>query len=385
MELTELLRQRGQQAKQMIQVECGGLGVLPVQALPLRECAALANGPDGDRALLYAACRQLQTAGEQLRRERRLFRPDEIMQLVSDEEARVGAEAVRRLSGLDACGSQTEQTSDGAAREERGSVPAPRSASDPEPVLSSRGGDQTGTVSLPDQAETYSPKDQKEGEQPGEIQPPVAQNPQLPEGAATVRPGREAEEVQLWSVRDVEKPAGETRQDPEWESKTGESPHEAGEENESTAARSGGAAGLEIQADAGGSVPAYEAALPDHQKKQERPNEPGGIPAATRLRSTAEDRPDAGNSKGPSVSPEGPQPQAAKPVVLALEEKPAHAEQLRSGRDRYEIQPELRRPLSAPETQWEAHDRPLPPVTEDLAREVARVIAEGLRRAAGAR
>lgn len=377
MELTELLRQRGQQAKQMIQVECGGLGVLPVQALPLRECAALANGPDGDRALLYAACRQLQTAGEQLRRERRLFRPDEIMQLVSDEEARVGAEAVRRLSGLDACGGQTEQTSDGAAREERGSVPAPRSASDPEPLLSSRGVDQTVTVSLPDQAETHSPKGQKEGEQPGEIQTPVAQNPQPPEGAATVRPGREAEEGQLWPVQNVEKPDGEMRQDLEWGLKTGEIPRKTGEENESAAIRSGREAGLEIQADAGRGAPTYE--------KQERRNEPGGIPAATRVRSAAEDWPDAGGSKDLSVSLTGAQPQAAKPAVLALEEKPAYAEQLRSGRDRYEIQPELRRPLSAPETQLEVHDRPLPPVTEDLAREVARVIVEGLRRAAGAR
>ena len=99
MDLTGRLRQRSEQSKAVAQVDCGDLGVLTVQGLPLRECEALAAGPDGDRALFYAACRQLQSAGEQLRREGRLFRPDEIMQLVSDEEARTGAQAVGRLSG----------------------------------------------------------------------------------------------------------------------------------------------------------------------------------------------------------------------------------------------------------------------------------------------
>ena len=69
MELTERLRLRSQQVKQTAQVDCLGLGVLTVQALPIRECQALSGGPDGDRALLYAACRQLQTAVEDLRRE----------------------------------------------------------------------------------------------------------------------------------------------------------------------------------------------------------------------------------------------------------------------------------------------------------------------------
>ena len=69
MDLTGRLRQRSEQSKAVAQVDCGDLGVLTVQGLPLRECEALAAGPDGDRALFYAACRQLQSAGEQLRRE----------------------------------------------------------------------------------------------------------------------------------------------------------------------------------------------------------------------------------------------------------------------------------------------------------------------------
>ncbi len=99
MELLEVLRRRSQAVQATAQVDCGALGTLTAQALPLREYAALAAGTDSDRAVLYAACRQLQAAGEQLRREGRLFRPDEIMQFVSDEEAAAGARAVRALSG----------------------------------------------------------------------------------------------------------------------------------------------------------------------------------------------------------------------------------------------------------------------------------------------
>lgn len=101
MELLELLRQRSQALNQSVQVDCGTLGMLTAQALSLRECRALSAGADGDRAVLYAACRELQSAGELLRREGRVFRPDEIMQLVTDEEAAAGARAVRTLSGMD--------------------------------------------------------------------------------------------------------------------------------------------------------------------------------------------------------------------------------------------------------------------------------------------
>lgn len=55
------------------------------------------------RALLYAACRDLQTAGETLRRRGRLFTPAEVTAYVSDEEAaaaaRTGPGAQRRDDG----------------------------------------------------------------------------------------------------------------------------------------------------------------------------------------------------------------------------------------------------------------------------------------------
>ena len=82
---------------------CGLLGTVTVEALPPRECAALGMR-DGGRALLYAACRDLQTAGETLRREGRLFTPAEVTAYVSDEEAAAAARTVLALSGVTADG-----------------------------------------------------------------------------------------------------------------------------------------------------------------------------------------------------------------------------------------------------------------------------------------
>ena len=101
MELTDLLRARAQRKDQTAQVVCGALGELTLHALPLGEAQQLAQGPDGPRALLYAACPQLQQAGESLRREGRLFRPSEIMGWVTQREAVTGAAAVCRLSGVE--------------------------------------------------------------------------------------------------------------------------------------------------------------------------------------------------------------------------------------------------------------------------------------------
>ena len=82
---------------------CGLLGTVTVEALPPRECAALGMR-DGGRALFYAACRDLQTAGETLRREGRLFTPAEVTAYVSDEEAAAAARTVLALSGVTADG-----------------------------------------------------------------------------------------------------------------------------------------------------------------------------------------------------------------------------------------------------------------------------------------
>ena len=99
MALADVLRQRVSRRGRTAQVECGELGTVTVEALPPRECSALGMA-DGGRVLLYAACRELQAAGEALRRERRLFTPDEVTQYVSDGEARTAARTVLALSGV---------------------------------------------------------------------------------------------------------------------------------------------------------------------------------------------------------------------------------------------------------------------------------------------
>ena len=99
MALSDTLRERVSRRGRTAQVDCGALGTLTVEALSPRECAALGTA-DGGRAILYAACRELQAAGETLRRERRLYTPDEITQYLSDSEAAAAARVVLELSGV---------------------------------------------------------------------------------------------------------------------------------------------------------------------------------------------------------------------------------------------------------------------------------------------
>lgn len=106
MALADVLRERVSRRGRTAEVACGLLGTVTVEALPPRECAALGLR-DGGRALLYAACRDLQTAGETLRREGRLFTPAEVTAYVSDEEAAAAARTVLALSGVTADGSGT--------------------------------------------------------------------------------------------------------------------------------------------------------------------------------------------------------------------------------------------------------------------------------------
>lgn len=103
MALADVLRERVSRRGRTAEVACGLLGTVTVEALPSRECAALGLR-DGGRALLYAACRDLQTAGETLRREGRLFTPAEVTAYVSDEEAAAAARTVLALSGVTADG-----------------------------------------------------------------------------------------------------------------------------------------------------------------------------------------------------------------------------------------------------------------------------------------
>ena len=99
MALADVRRERVSRRGRTAEVACGLLGTVTVEALPPRECAALGLR-DGGRALFYAACRDLQTAGETLRREGRLFTPAEVTAYVSDEEAAAAARTVLALSGV---------------------------------------------------------------------------------------------------------------------------------------------------------------------------------------------------------------------------------------------------------------------------------------------
>ena len=103
MALADVLRETRSRRGRTAEVACGLLGTVTVEALPPRECAALGLR-DGGRALFYAACRDLQTAGETLRREGRLFTPAEVTAYVSDEEAAAAARTVLALSGVTADG-----------------------------------------------------------------------------------------------------------------------------------------------------------------------------------------------------------------------------------------------------------------------------------------
>ena len=93
-------------------VEAGTLGTVTVEALPVRELERLMRGADGDRAVFYAACRELQGAGAALLRAGKVYRPDQVMALVSDAEAAKAAEAVCALSGWTGMDGGTAQRTD---------------------------------------------------------------------------------------------------------------------------------------------------------------------------------------------------------------------------------------------------------------------------------
>lgn len=99
MGLAETLAARVQGQGRTAQADCGDLGSVTVESLPLRELESLLRGEDGRRAVFYAACRELQQAGEAMRQAGQIFTPDQIMQFVSDAEADAAAETVLALSG----------------------------------------------------------------------------------------------------------------------------------------------------------------------------------------------------------------------------------------------------------------------------------------------
>ncbi|MBE6963494.1 MAG: hypothetical protein E7443_02695 [Ruminococcaceae bacterium] len=118
MALTDILRERLSRKGNRAQVACGALGVLTVEALPPAELTALLRGAGGARAVLYAACRELQAAGEDLRKAGSLFQPDEIMAFLSEDETQSAVRTILELSGMDQ--SLPERT----AQAEEASLPA---------------------------------------------------------------------------------------------------------------------------------------------------------------------------------------------------------------------------------------------------------------------
>ena len=404
MDLTGRLRQRSEQVKETAQVDCGGLGTLTVQALSLREGQALSKGPDGDRTLLYAACRQLQSAGEQLRREGRLFRPDEIMQLVSDEEARAGAAVVRQLSGLGTAPGQGEEQPSGEGREEPETAP---------------GAGQVTAAAAPE-APASLPKSPEDGNQMDKIRPSFVQNPlPLPIDGSDAREEKSAK-VRLGPVQDFEKQVSETRQ---ISLKRGE----VGQVSRESAGKSGGLSGENLPADAGKKGPVYGLEqLPQTPKMPKKTGEKSDkfdkIPPAP--------PPAKGGGEGKDPSPLPPsmekelhesESERGEVVHETKSELPAKTGEglheikselgevvhetksefpVRTGEGLYESESEFGEVVHETKSEFPARtedrpcrsqtgpeggERPLNPVTEDLAREVARVLVEGLRRAAGAR
>ncbi len=112
MALGEILAARADNARARGTVEAGTLGTVTVEALPVRELERLMRGADGDRAVFYAACRELQGTGAALLRAGKVYRPDQVMALVSDAEAAKAAEAVRALSGWTGMDGGTAQRTD---------------------------------------------------------------------------------------------------------------------------------------------------------------------------------------------------------------------------------------------------------------------------------
>lgn len=112
MALGDILAARADNARARGTVEAGTLGTVTVEALPVCELERLMRGADGDRAVFYAACRELQGAGAALLRAGKVYRPDQVMALVSDAEAAKAAEAVRALSGWTETDGGTAQRTD---------------------------------------------------------------------------------------------------------------------------------------------------------------------------------------------------------------------------------------------------------------------------------
>lgn len=113
MALSEVLAARANTARATAQVDCGSLGTVTLEALSVRELEQLSRGADADRAIFYAACRDLQRVGAELLRQGRVYRPEQVTTLVSGDEAAMAAQAVRELSGWTGEGGQASHEEGG--------------------------------------------------------------------------------------------------------------------------------------------------------------------------------------------------------------------------------------------------------------------------------
>ena len=113
MALAEILRARADALRRTARAACGELGTVTLEALPLRELEGLLRQPDASRAVFYAACRELQRAGEELRKAGQLYTPDGVLQMVSDSEAEQAARTVLALSGWTDASGQSREASSG--------------------------------------------------------------------------------------------------------------------------------------------------------------------------------------------------------------------------------------------------------------------------------
>ena len=113
--LSGVMAARAAAARARRTVETDSLGAVELEALAPRDFSALARR--GERAVLYAACRALQRAGDELFRAGKVYRPEEVTALLTDEEASLLAREVRMLSGLgQSSREETEEKAEGSGQ-----------------------------------------------------------------------------------------------------------------------------------------------------------------------------------------------------------------------------------------------------------------------------
>ena len=118
MALFDVLAARANAARATARVACGSLGEVTLEALSVRDIERLSRGGDADRAIFYAACRDLQRVGAELMRAGKVYQPDQVTALVSGEEASIAAQRVRELSRLAREASPADDSADAAANED---------------------------------------------------------------------------------------------------------------------------------------------------------------------------------------------------------------------------------------------------------------------------